>query len=1156
MSLEYAEDLFDAETVAGLGRHYVRLLEAMVAEPSRALGELEMLNAQERTTELTAWNPTPEAEMETTIHGLFETQAALCPDVIAVVDERQTLSYGGVESRANQLAHLLLELGVVAESRVALCLPRSSDWLVSLLGVMKAGAVYVPLDPSHPDTRLAYQVEDSGAVLVVAASNDRERFAQSQAVLCLDTEVRRVASQPTESPGVVVDPEQLGYVIYTSGSTGRPKGVGVPHRGAVNLHEWLRGLLTEHPRPRWGWNANYAFDASLQAIVSLGAGATLCVLPESVRADPQQLELLLADLRVTIWDATPAQMEMLLRLDPGPLPSVLVGGEAISPSLWEMLGTHYAGRSAKAFNVYGPTECSVDSTVCEIVAGTQPSLGRPVRNIRAHVLDTRGATLVPPGGIGELYIGGSGVVRGYLGRSELTAERFVPDPFSSVPGSRLYRTGDRVRRRLDGGLEFLGRLDEQVKLRGYRIELGEVESRLREQAGVGQALALVREDQPGDQRLVAYVLSEDGASLDSEWLASALSRQLPGYMVPSAIVTLAEFPLTANGKIDRKALPVPERPELGQVSGGSPETTEEQLLAEIWEELLDVSPVGRHDSFFTLGGHSLLAIKLLARIEQVFNIRLAPVQIFLKPTIAGIASLLNPEKEPSPYESIVLRRGQADAAILVCIPGLGGNASDFAELAPVLDWEGDVIAIQPYDLQPGEILPDSIEAMAEQYLRVVGLQEQREVVLAGHSMGGLVALEMAARMRDKKKPLACVLLDTQAPPLPDAPMRPLPDQVDALLLYYEQHGGRVGRLDASALHQLPPKERLLAVLDALDQGSDQKAGHAALSQRIIDVYTRHLRAAASYRGPVDTAPISPRIVHVSPFAQQCEASAWAPHLETRLERFQVAGDHWTMLHRRHAQGLAGAMRAAIGPDGRCRDAHAAMKAAAIPKATPEQRLAHADADMGGRWHRMREAFEGMIAARFQRAGVRRVLDIGAANSNARLPQISGLRTKRGAWMAEALGLKKAATSAPRDYDAIVGLGNGYSVLDQSELADVVSRAFASLRPRGMLILDLPGPGAINRIKGDRVHIMASASGCHAVLETPAETGWTRVAAEVVSGGELASVHAVELHVQTPEEISASLIAHGFTRVEVLALDGNAPAERDEKGLLLIAERES
>ncbi|HYR11430.1 MAG TPA: amino acid adenylation domain-containing protein, partial [Longimicrobium sp.] len=636
--LNYSTDLFERGTIVRMIGHLARVLEQVAADADVRLSRLELLGDAERALVLEAWNRTEgEYPAEACIHQVFQRQAARTPDAVAVVFEDASLTYAELNARANRLAHHLRGRGVGAEVRVGICLERSLEMVVSLLAVLKAGGAYVPLDPGLPAERLAYMLDDSAVplVLVQAALRGTISAREGVEVLAVDALAERLAAEPAENPAVGAGPDSLAYVIYTSGSTGRPKGVMNHHRGVVNLLWSMRGTVAMAPGDRLLAITTLAFDISvLELFLPLLSGARVEILDRSAASDPALLREAVAAGAGTVLQATPATWRLLLDAGWEGAESLraLSGGEALPAELAARLRE----RVGALWNVYGPTETTIWSTAQHLGAGPDVgrghvSIGAPVANTRVYVLD-RYLSPVPAGVPGELYIGGGGVARGYLGRPGLSAEKFVPDPFAAEPGARLYRTGDLARWRPDGTLEFLGRNDHQVKVRGFRIELGEIEAALRGHEEVADCVVMAREDVPGEQRLVAYLVGEAQA----EALRGHLRQSLPEYMVPSAFVFLDALPLTPNGKLDRKALPAPEY-AADSDRYVAPRTPAEEVLAGIWAEVLRLERVGVTESFFALGGHSLLATRVVSRIRELFGVEVPLRALFEGPTVADLA---------------------------------------------------------------------------------------------------------------------------------------------------------------------------------------------------------------------------------------------------------------------------------------------------------------------------------------------------------------------------------------------------------------------------------------------------------------------------------------------------------------------------------------
>ena len=643
-SFEYATDLFDRTTVARLAEQLSTLLAGAIADPARPVLELPLLGAAERQQLAVEWNDTgvrPPAAVR--IQEPFERQAARNPLAAAVCGQGVTLTYGELEARANRLAHHLRRLGVGPETRVGLCVERSPEMVVALLGILKAGGAYVPLDPHHPAERLALVLDDSRPAVLVTEERWLERlgaFAGGRApeVVCLDRDRELIAAEAASPVSLPAEGGEasLAYVIYTSGSTGRPKGVCLPHGAVVNFLAAMASRLGLGAGDVLPALTTLTFDiAGLEIYLPLALGGRVEVIGSEEAADGRALAARLVGSGVTAMQATPATWRLLLESGWEGLPGLkaLCGGEALPRAL----ASELLARGVALWNLYGPTETAVWSAAGRVDSGEGAlGLGRPIAQTQLHVVDREGE-LVPLGVAGELLIGGAGVARGYWGRPELTAERFLPDPWSGA-GSRLYRTGDLVRHRPDGELEFLGRIDHQIKLRGFRIELGEIESVLARHPAVREAVVLLRDDLAGGAGLVAYVVADGLAEEAARPLRGWLEERLPGYMVPAAFVALEALPLTPNGKVDRRALPAPERSGLLAESYVALSNPVEELLAGLWVEVLGVERVGSRDDFFALGGHSLIATRLVSRVREIFGVELPLRAFFAAPTVAGLAA--------------------------------------------------------------------------------------------------------------------------------------------------------------------------------------------------------------------------------------------------------------------------------------------------------------------------------------------------------------------------------------------------------------------------------------------------------------------------------------------------------------------------------------
>jgi amino acid adenylation domain-containing protein len=653
LAWEYSTDLFDAATIERLARRYVRLLEHALSDPRLSIDELALLDQAEEHEALAAGRAVHVEYPIACMHHLFEQRAAQAPDALAVSFGGESLSYRELNERSNRLARCLQSLDATPETLVALYFEPSIDLVVAILGVLKSGAAYVPLDPEHPSDRLAFVLRDASARLLVTHQQLMDRLpAHEGRVVCLEREEAVLAGHSPENPACEVTPESLAYVIYTSGSTGRPKGVQVEHRQIARLFSATEQWFGFDESDTWMMVHSYAFDVSVWELWgALAHGGRLVVSPFWTTRSPRALAELVAGERATVLSATPSlftavQEELLTLASELALRFVVFAGEALHPASLRPWFDRFGEHGASLINMYGITETTVHSTYRRMRpadCGSDISpIGVAIPDLSLHVLDPKRKP-VPPGVAGELYVGGAGVTRGYLNRPELTAERFLENPFA--PG-RLYRSGDIARRLPDGELEFRGRIDDQVKIRGFRIELGEIEGVIREHPGVSDCAVVAIEAAPGDRRLAAYVVA-DGTGNDAatpaprEALLAHLRRRLPSYMVPAALTSLERIPLTRNGKIDRRALPTPSWEQDAIAGFAEPETSTERIVAEVWRSVLAVERVGAEDDFFKLGGHSLLAARVVTQVRQRCEVEISVRALFEHPTLRELSAAVD-----------------------------------------------------------------------------------------------------------------------------------------------------------------------------------------------------------------------------------------------------------------------------------------------------------------------------------------------------------------------------------------------------------------------------------------------------------------------------------------------------------------------------------
>ncbi|MES1240102.1 MAG: amino acid adenylation domain-containing protein [Acidobacteriota bacterium] len=878
---EHNRDLFDGATIARLASWWHTLLAEIAEDPARRLSDLPLLPPEERRQLLETGRARMLFPTGSCIHALFEAQAGLRPGAVALVCAGESLTYGELDAKANRLAHHLRSLGVGPEVRVGVCLERSAEMVAALLSVLKAGGAYVPLDPSYPEERLRFMAEDSGArVLVTAAFLEADREA--------------IQSAPATAPEPWVSPDSLAYVIYTSGSTGRPKGVGVTHRALASFLESMRrepGLTGEDTLVAL---TTIAFDiAALEIFLPLSVGARVVLAAAGEGGDGPRLAALLAGCGATVAQATPVTWRVLL--DAGWRAEglkILCGGEALPRDLADRL----LGSGAELWNLYGPTETTVWSAAGRVPPGPEAvRIGGPIANTEIHLLDAR-AQLVPEGVTGEIYIGGAGLARGYLGRPELTAERFVPHPFGAEPGARLYRTGDLARRH-GGAVEVLGRTDHQVKLRGFRIELGEIEAALAACPGVVQTVVVARNDGGAGPRLVAYLVSRgDSAQQD---LRELLAGRLPEYMIPSAFVRLDTLPLTANGKVDRRALPAPESGATERPAFVEPRSAAERALAEIWARELGHDPIGIHDNFFDLGGHSLLAIRMLTGVRARFGRDLPLLSVLRAPTVERFAKLLEEKAPAARYSPLVCLQPAGKETPFFCVHPAGGQVLRYVPLARLLGGERPFHALQARGLSTDDEPFASVEEMAACYLPAIrSIQPRGPYLLGGYSLGGLVAYEMACRLEREGEAVSLLaLIDMGAD---DGAGMDSWDDVQVLCFW-------------ARLFAIPLPEEEIRSLPA-----DRRLGHAlevargmnrlppefteADARRYIRVHQTTLWATRAYVPPRYGGRVTLFRGEDEPESEH--TLGWSKVAEGGVEVHSVSGGHHTILSMPHIQILA------------------------------------------------------------------------------------------------------------------------------------------------------------------------------------------------------------------------------------------------------------
>jgi aspartate racemase len=777
---EYNADLFDTPTVARMAGHFQTLLEGIVADPDRAIAALPLLTAEQRRQVLFDWNQTrTDDPRERCVHHEFEEQAERTPDAIALDSAQGQLTYRDLNSRANQLAHYLRALGVGRNVLVGICLERSWELLVGMLGVLKAAGAYVPLDPTYPAERLALQLDNARVPVLLTQSRLVKSLPRTAArVVCLDSQWEEIGRWSEENPQPAATADSLMYVIYTSGSTGTPKGVMVSHKAVSNYVAWFKTEFGVDPADRVLQFASIAFDTSVEEIFpALTSGATLVLRSDEMLSSMatflekcREAAITVIDLPTAFWHELIPSLSQGVTF-PESIRLVVIGGEkALGGPLadWRL---RVAPR-VRLSNTYGPTEATVCATACDL-AGTSVTassplevpIGKPIHNVQAYILDSH-LQPVPIGVRGELWIGGVGVAKGYLNDPDLTGKRFVADPFSQSPTARLYRTGDLARYRPDGHIEFLGRVDHQVKIRGFRVELGEIEAVLVQHPAVREAVVVAQEEVRGRNRLVAHLVAHPDRRTSVDDLRHFVKTRLPPYMVPAAFMWLDAFPLTPSGKVDRGALRLHDTPVPATRLAGVPSIgVEERRLLQIWEEVLGIHPIRVTDNFFALGGDSLGAARLLAEVAKVSGKDLPPVTLLQAPTVAQMAAFLRDDTSTPIMTPLVPIQPEGSRLPFFCVHQDAGNVLGYGALARYLGPDQPIYGLQAVERE-GIRLPDvPVEHLARRYVdEICRLLPDGPYLLGGHSFGGAVAFEMARQLEAQGRTVGLLaLFDTFNP---------------------------------------------------------------------------------------------------------------------------------------------------------------------------------------------------------------------------------------------------------------------------------------------------------------------------------------------------------------------------------------------------------
>ncbi|WP_407568092.1 non-ribosomal peptide synthetase DhbF [Bacillus subtilis] len=902
--LEYSTDLFKRETAQALADRLMRLLEAAESDPDEQIGNLDILAPEEHSSMVTDWQSVSEKIPHACLPEQFEKQAALRPDAIAVVYENQELSYAELNERANRLARMMISEGVGPEQFVALALPRSLEMAVGLLAVLKAGAAYLPLDPDYPADRIAFMLKDAQPAFIMTntkAANHIPPVENVPKIVLDDPELaEKLNTYPAGNPKnkdrtQPLSPLNTAYVIYTSGSTGVPKGVMIPHQNVTRLFAATEHWFRFSSGDIWTMFHSYAFDFSVWEIWGpLLHGGRLVIVPHHVSRSPEAFLRLLVKEGVTVLNQTPSAFYQFMQAereqpDLGQALSlryVIFGGEALELSRLEDWYNRHPENRPQLINMYGITETTVHVSYIELersMAALRANslIGCGIPDLGVYVLDER-LQPVPPGVAGELYVSGAGLARGYLGRPGLTSERFIADPFGP-PGTRMYRTGDVARLRADGSLDYVGRADHQVKIRGFRIELGEIEAALVQHPQLEDAAVIVREDQPGDKRLAAYVIPSE-ETFDTAELRRYAAERLPDYMVPAAFVTMKELPLTPNGKLDRKALPAPDF--AAAVTGRGPRTPQEEILCDLFMEVLHLPRVGIDDRFFDLGGHSLLAVQLMSRIREALGVELSIGNLFEAPTVAGLAERLEMGSSQSALDVLLPLRTSGDKPPLFCVHPAGGLSWCYAGLMTNIGTDYPIYGLQARGIGQREELPKTLDDMAADYIKQIRtVQPKGPYHLLGWSLGGNVVQAMATQLQNQGEEVSLlVMLD--AYPNHFLPIKEAPDDEEALIALLA-----LGGYDPDSLGDKP-----LDFEAAIEILRRDGSALASLDETVIlnlkNTYVNSVGILGSYKPKTFRGNVLFfRSTIIPEWFEPIEPDSWKPYINGQIEQIDIDCRH-------------------------------------------------------------------------------------------------------------------------------------------------------------------------------------------------------------------------------------------------------------------------
>ncbi|MBW4613344.1 MAG: amino acid adenylation domain-containing protein [Desmonostoc vinosum HA7617-LM4] len=915
-AFNYNCDLLDSLTITQIAGHFENLLVAIANDSSSSIAQLPLLSPAERHQQLVEWNNTQvDYDLFQCLHQFIEAQVERTPDAIAVTFADQHLTYRQLNSRANQLAHYLQTLGVQPDVLVAICVERSLEMVIGLLGILKAGGAYVPLDPEYPPERLAHMLEDCQASVLITQINLIEHLSTGRIqTICLDSDWQKISQASDINPSSAVKPTDLAYVIYTSGSTGKPKGAMNTHRGICNRLLWMQDTYKLTATDSVLQKTPFSFDVSVwEFFWTLLTGARLVLAQPGGQRDSAYLVDIIAQEEITTLHFVPSMLQVFLEAkgleNCQSLKRVFCSGEALPLDLQERF---FARLGCELHNLYGPTEAAIDVTFwqCQPLSQLRTvPIGKAIANTQLYILDSH-LQPIPLGTIGELYIGGVGVARGYLNRVNLTAERFITNPFKD--GEKLYKTGDLARYLHDGNIEYIGRIDHQVKIRGFRIELGEIENALTQHPQIREAVVIAQTDHLNNKQLIAYIVVQQQQPTPKE-LRNFLKQSLPDYMVPSAFIVLSSLPLTPSGKVDRRALPQPDSSILsGDENLIPPRNQIEKQLAEIWSEILAISPIGVTHNFFEIGGNSLSAVHLMSAIAQTYDRELPLAVLFVNNTIEKLAELLRSSNEVDFTSPIIPIQPQGNKRPFFCIHPAGGHVFCYVNLARYLGTEQPFYGLQAQGFNGTKEPLTTIEEMASLYIQAIQtVQPQGPYQIGGWSFGGVVAYEIAQQLVQQGEEISLLaVLDSYVPILLEKAKKI--DDAYLVGVLSRVFGGMFGRdnlVEPEEISHLNVEEKINYIIEKARQVKIfPPAVQQQNNRRILDVLVGTLKATYAYKrrlypGKVTVFRATEKHI-MAPDPTLVWVELFSVLAANEIEICKVTGHHYSFVLEPHVQVLA------------------------------------------------------------------------------------------------------------------------------------------------------------------------------------------------------------------------------------------------------------